>query len=82
MFSPEMHPNHTLKQHLLHLSLAAASLPGSCTDIAPAAGQGREKRLQTSLRKGVIIIINTARYPPDTGALLLAPTAPQVAVAG
>lgn len=56
VFSPEMHPNHTVKQHLLHLSLAAATLPGSCTDTAPTTEQGREKGLQTSLGMRIITI--------------------------
>lgn len=38
VFSPEMHPKHTVKQCLLHLSLAATTLPGSYTDTAPATG--------------------------------------------
>lgn len=62
VFSPEMHPKHTVKQRLLHLSL-----PGSYTDTAPATGCGREKGLQTSLGKRIITITQISILPRPPG---------------
>lgn len=76
-----MHPKHTVRWRLLHLSLAAATLPGSYTDTVPAIGPGREKGLQTSLGKRVITITQSSILPRAPG-VAATNSSPVMAVAG